>query len=150
MNPFTTCTNLLILLFAVTLCLSANAAGPVLQATDFVEESNPGEQVIQREQNNVGYIADGSWLRFTDIPFNETVTTIAIRASSDAKGGIVHVTSGAPHGASGAQPIASVRILSTGSWNVYTEFEAFLEQPVLGPHGKPLPHLREYEFDLLV
>ena len=82
--------------------------------------------------SNVGWIADGDWLRFDAVDFGSTPRTqFVARVASGAEGGasgLVQVRLGSPT----AQPIGSFAIASTGGWQQWRTVPA----NIVGTTGK--------------
>ena len=104
-----------------------------INAADFDNESYPSDDTIVRNMGTkVGYIQNGSWIRFFDFNFGSGASSLSVNASSASSGGTLYITSQAPYGFSAANFIASIDVSNTGGWNTFREYATNLDLPVEG------------------
>ena len=105
---------------------------PTLQA-----ESASGNQGIQAQDTqdqgggqNVGWIANGDWLRYDNVDFGPVpAAALDVRVASDAADGRMDVRLDAPD----ADPIGTLRVTRTGGWQNWRTDEVTVK-PVTGVH----------------
>ena len=105
---------------------------PTLQA-----ESASGNQGIQAQDTqdqgggqNVGWIANGDWLRYDNVDFGPVpAAALDVRVASDAADGRMDVRLDAPD----ADPIGTLRVTKTGGWQNWRTDEVTVK-PVTGVH----------------
>lgn len=104
-----------------------------VNAVNYFAESYPSDDDIIRDmETKVGYITNGSWLRFDHLDVGLEAASISVRAASNSGGGTMYVTSQAPYGFGAANLIASVDIENTGGWDQFADFAVNLDAPIDG------------------
>ena len=85
-------------------------------------ESDPGNNRLVRDipPTTVGYLMDGTWIRFDDFDFGSGASTVEFSASSGRAGGTIEVRLGSPTG----ELVATVDVPRTGSFLSFQSFEA--------------------------
>lgn len=99
----------------VTLAGKLNTA---FQAEDFDEKSD--ELIKAVGGTKVGYIKNGSWIKFDDFD-HSGATSVVVTASSGTSGGTIQFRKGS---ATGGNLLAEVDVDNTGGWNNMEEFSA--------------------------
>jgi hypothetical protein len=103
--------------------LSSLDVDTVIAATGYDEESHPADENIVRDAGaNIGYIQNGSWVRYNDFHLYEGVQRIDVEAASKNEGGTIEVRADSTDGTL----LASVEISDTGGWSNYETFSAFI------------------------
>ncbi|ADU32412.1 carbohydrate-binding protein [Evansella cellulosilytica] len=77
---------------------------------------------------NIGWIANGDWVRYNNVNFNEGASSVNVRAASDADGGTVEFRLGSDTG----QLIGTVDVSNTGGWQQWETFSGDVD--VEGTH----------------
>lgn len=76
----------------------------------------------------MGWITNGSWIRFDGFNFGSGASSIVVSASSGTAGGTIEMRTGSSTGAL----IGSVVVTNTGGWGNYQSFSVNLSNSVSG------------------
>lgn len=100
--------------------LTTHEVGTSVDAVLFDAESAPDdENIIRRAANNVGFIVDGSWLRYEDFNFgDEGFGGLSVVAATPKTGSRIEVRINSETG----PLLGIVRIGNTGGWGRYQTF----------------------------
>ncbi|SDT08880.1 Right handed beta helix region [Streptomyces sp. TLI_053] len=116
--------------------LYADESGPVRDARATVEAEafDGGNGSVRAEPcaeggQNLGYVADGDWVRYGGLDFGAGIGRIDLRAATPTGSGRVEVRTDGPTG----PLLATVAVDSTGAWQTYTTVSRDVS-PVTGRH----------------
>ena len=103
-----------------------------IEVEDYCEMSGIQLEDLDTSGNeNIGYIHDGDWLRFSNFDFgSEGANALSFSASTTTAGGTIELRSGSITGTL----LTSVDVSSTGDWSNYENFEGTISDPVTGVH----------------
>ena len=101
--------------------------GPQIAATSFAAKQGTTNAPCSEGEECVGWIAPGDWLRYERFDFGAGCEELAIRAASEAAGGIVEIRLDTPEG----ELLGTCALPNTGGWQSWSTFPARIK-PVKG------------------
>ena len=108
---------------------SAGDLGVPFAATSYTAESNPTDNGLVRNLGTkVGFIRNGTWIRFDDFDFGPGASRVEVSASSARAGGTIQIRTGSATGTL----LGSILVSNTGGWNNFQSFSTALTQSVSG------------------
>ncbi|MDO5971773.1 carbohydrate-binding protein [Flavivirga aquimarina] len=111
--------------------LCTETIDPVLpiQLEDYCEASGVQLAYLLNDNQEVGYIHNGDYLKLANVDFDEVnYNSIEVAASSKTGGGTVELRTGTVDG----PLLGSIAITNTGAWDQYEVFSNYAEQDVSG------------------
>lgn len=116
--------------FRVELYEGQSDLGVTFNASSYNAESHPNDENTIRNEGNIGFIRDNSWVRYDNFDFNSGATNIIVSAASQQNGGTIAFRLGSETG----QIIGTVNVTTTSQWDNYQIFSASLTSSVSGIH----------------
>lgn len=102
----------------------SNDLNKVIKAVDYDAESNPyDDSIIRNNGRNIGYITNGSWVRYDDFNFGRGVSRIDVVAASGVNGGRIEFRKNSKYGTR----LGYVTVTNTGGWGKYKTFSCSLK-----------------------